>query len=351
MNTYEALIRTLKYQGWISSPRGQEIRELLGRDLIVTDHDVLIDSVHRNTVDPTTPEGKYLRAEFMWYMSGNLDPDYISRFGKMWNSLKNVNSYSSIQAFVNKVNSNYGYHVFWKPVIEAPIYKSGITHDIKNSPFEYVIKTLSKDIFSRQAIIQYTLSNIYEEGVNDFTCTQNQHFLVRNNYLYNLVHIRSSDAVKGLTFDIPWWDIVGQFVAGTLNVNYNGLYVFIGSAHFYEKDLDLINNLLEDGVKWRGLILRPKCELIDNMKKIIDSMCEYAVATFNRQVYTDILLLNDYYFRLVNIQKSGNISLKDIITSYLHIASKFVDLTTNYVVDNATCEHFNNVLFDSIFCY
>lgn len=353
MNTYKYLIDDIKSNGLISKPRGQEVKELLFKDLKVTDHETIINSTFRSTFNNNTPEGKYLRAEFMWYMSGYLNPDYIIRFGKMWDKLRNPiddeseNLYD-FKIFANKVNSNYGYHVFWKPVTEIQIFTHGLTRSFENSPFLYVIKTLKKDIYSRQAIIQYTLPNIYGENIKDFTCTQNQHFLIREGNLYNLVHIRSSDAVKGLAFDIPWWDIIGQFVARALNINYNTMLVNIGSAHYYERDYELIDNLLKDNIKWNKLILKDNDSLVKNAYEIYDSIYEYFIDMYPESEREIEVLLTRALDKLDDLSDS-NIDFVNIVSIYLSIAMAFVYLATQYNIENDLCEQFNNMFFDSLF--
>ena len=354
MNTYKSLIDDIKHNGLISKPRGQEVKELLFKDLKVTDHETIINSKFRNTLNNSTPEGKYLRAEFVWYMSGYMNPDYIIRFGKMWDKLRNpYNAEDDIsydfKILANKVNSNYGYHVFWKPVTEIQLFKYGLTRSQDNSPFTYVVKTLRRDISSRQAIIQYTLPNIYVDDVKDFTCTQNQHFLVREGLLYNLVHIRSSDAVKGLTFDIPWWDIVGQFVARALNVNYNTMLIHIGSAHYYERDYDLIDNMLkDDDIKWNKLILRDNNSLFKNAYSVYDKVHKYFMNTYPESKQEIVVLLVPVLDKLDNINNSET-DFEYIVSAYLNMVMAFVYLATQYNIENDLCEQFNNMFFDSLF--
>lgn len=354
MNTYVDLVNDIRTNGLTSSPRGQEVKELLFKDLRVTNSETIINSMFRNTHDYTTPEGKYLRAEFMWYMSGNLNPDYIARFGKMWDKLRNPNNdhegvtYET-KIFSGKVNSNYGYHVFWKPVTEAPIFRYQLLWSYYNSPFQYVVDSLTRDIYSRQAIIQYTLSNIYGKDIKDFTCTQNQHFLVREGKLYNLIHIRSSDAVKGLTFDIPWWDIVGQFLAKVLDVQYSDMLVHIGSAHYYERDYDLIDNLLKMGVKWDRLVLKDESTLVDNLGEVSNSIAEYFTIAYpdSKQEITRMLNFIDKQ-RSLGLS-SDNVVSEYIIPTYLYVAQKFVSLATRYNIDTSICELYNNLFFNSVF--
>ena len=354
MNTYIDLISDIKTNGFKSSPRGQEVTELLFKDLRVTNSETIVDSKFRNTADSTTPEGRYLRAEFMWYMSGYLQPDYIARFGRMWDSLRNPKSERrypphEVKIHENKVNSNYGYHVFYKPVTEIPIYKYNLLRSYPDSPFSYVVRTLNRDPHSRQAIIQYTLPNIYKDGVRDFTCTQTQHFLVRGGRLYNLVHIRSSDAVKGLTFDIPWWDIVGQLLARVLGVQYSDMLVHIGSAHYYERDYDLIDNLLDGGVSWKQLLLKDHTELVENVQAVSDGIATFFTSKYPESRQEIVALINSVY-KLFNTDYNAEVTTySHVIPAYLEIARVFVYLATKFNIESDVCELYNNTFFNAMF--
>lgn len=71
MNLYKDLIQRINIDSYVISPRGMIIKERIGERLEVTNNEVIINSELRNTTNNKTPEGKYLRAEFMWYMSGD----------------------------------------------------------------------------------------------------------------------------------------------------------------------------------------------------------------------------------------------------------------------------------------
>lgn len=355
MNLYKDLIQRINIDSYVTSPRGMLIKERIGERLEVTNNEVIINSELRNTTNNKTPEGKYLRAEFMWYMSGHIYPDYIALFGKMWDKLRNpirdelhINNVN----YANAVNSNYGYHVFHKDVVEQYEY------DRNNSPFKYVIKTLEKDIHSRQAIIQYTLPVIYEDNIKDFTCTQNQHFLVREGKLFNLIHIRSSDAIKGLTFDIPWWDIVAQFLSRILNVQYEYMQVNIGSAHFYERDFELIDKLTKTDIKWNRLILRDNAAIIDGLIGFLDLILYKIDEQFKKNnIILNINMKDNFEFVRLELEKMkySHCNFMNILDIALNIADAFVSFVSdnheNKIIhfDKECLNEINTMYFDSFF--
>ena len=171
----------------------------------------------------------YLLGELSWYMSGNLKPDFIIKYSKFWSRLLNKNG---------TLNSNYGYHVFYKKV------------NASETAFQWCVNQLKNDVNSRQAIILYNQDKFFNHQNKDFICTQLQHFIIRDNKLINLVYIRSSDIILGLTYDIPWWSLVQQQLFLTLKKKYSklqlgDLVVHGGSFHYYQNKHQLIQNIIQ----------------------------------------------------------------------------------------------------------
>ena len=231
-NAYiEMLGKVLSY-GSICEPRGKEIKELLGVSFTgKCDKNQLLNFDYRNISDANTAEGGYLLAEIFWYMSGNKYVNFIGEYGSIWKNITN---------FDGSVNSNYGRSVFYK--------NAGKT---KMSRYKRMIKAIKDDPDTRQAIISYTNNKIYDSDTKDFTCTQLQHFFVRNRVLHSIVYIRSSDMIYGLGYDIPWWSIVQQIAFLELKNEgivdeIGNLTVNIGSAHIYKNHYELGNKLITD---------------------------------------------------------------------------------------------------------
>jgi len=336
---YLDLLQAITEQGYVTQPRGLKISELICEQLFISKNNVLMNCPGiRNVTNEKTKEGQYLRAEFVWYMSGSLKTNFISQYGKMWEKLGN--EFNDKNELNGDINSNYGYQVFQKPVTEflhILVGKNNI--GTAKSSFEWVVDEFNRDPDTRKAIIQYTWPVIYMEGVKDFTCTQTQHFLYREKQLFNLVHIRSSDAIKGLTFDIPWWDFVGQCVARKLNFEYNKMRVIIGSSHIYSNDMPLVEKLLDsETFNFDSMILRSdadiKSKLLDVILKIEDLLTDE----------NDLKLLNSI---ITTPYKNDNI---DFIYALILLCGFYVT-NKKLTESKSIMDDLNNRIFDAVFEY
>lgn len=343
-DAYVVLLDALNTHGIETSPRNKDIKELIDVTLKINDNEVLMSLPGiRDITNATTKEARYFRAEFIWYMSGSLETQFISKFGSMWsklvNKFDNVDEDSAFAKLNTRVNSNYGYHVFHK-VASFPL---SVDSTDGRSMFYWVCDELNKDRDSRKAIIQYTWPIIYNDGVNDFTCTQNQHFLIRNGELINIVNIRSSDAIKGLTFDIPWWDIVGQLVANATGSTYNKMVVHINSSHYYKSDDALVSNILNnrDKFEMKQLKLRACDEIQNNLIETYLRLKRYYSEKFEDTEYISHWLNDE-----IDFDKCDIIMLIQIICLMHVTLSNALD---EYEIKTGMLETFNNMIFDSIF--
>lgn len=164
----------------------------------------------------------YLLNEFAWYLNGDRSVEYISKYSTFWNKIADTHGC---------INSNYGNLTLYE---EMP---NGL------SPLEWCVHALEEDINTRQAVMLYNKPQ-YITPTKDFICTQLQHFLYRNKQLNSIVYMRSSDLIRGLSFDIPWWKFIQDIIANTIDVKSGELTVFIGSSHVYKEHYSLVNAML-----------------------------------------------------------------------------------------------------------
>lgn len=224
MKAYYDLLSWVFWHGQEISIRGLKIKELINETL-------RISGTNFYAVPEIRPISKvvpYLMGELAWYFSGSNDVNGILRYSKFWDKIKNPD---------NSVNSNYGYNVFYKK------------NQFHKTQYEWVKEQLIKDKSTRKAIILYTDQENCFDTNRDFVCTQLQHFFIRNNELFSIVYIRSSDMIKGLTYDMPFWSIVqNQLYLELLNVypylKLCEIVVHFGSIHIYETDFKLVESIL-----------------------------------------------------------------------------------------------------------
>lgn len=181
--------------------------------------------------------------ELCWYFSGSVKANDISKYSAFWDRLKDGHS---------EVNSNYGYLVFYKK-------RNGITS------YEWCLNQLKSDKDSRQAVALYNDNDYYYYGNKDYICTQLQNFLIRSGKLLSIVYLRSSDAILGLQYDIPWWSIVQQQLSLDLDIPCGEILVNIGSSHFYEDKFELVNKILSDKKEYYFVKLKKPVELGHDM--------------------------------------------------------------------------------------
>jgi thymidylate synthase len=349
MDFYIKLLQELNTNGLEVSPRSKNVKELIDVKFYVDNNETLINLPEiRDVVDQNTKEGQYLRAEFVWYMSGNIKPDFISLYGSMWKNL--TNKFNENDSLNGMINSNYGTHVFYL----SPTLGHDNNEKITNQ-FDWVLNELIHDRDSRKAIIQYVWPPIYMTGVRDFTCTQNQHFFIRNDRLINLINIRSSDAIKGLTFDIPWWDFVGQALAQQLNITYENMVVNIGSSHYYDSDNTLVENIINNSDKFnrKKLLINSFDCISENTTNLYDYIINYYKNVYNNAHINDNYT-NEQVNNIVNnnIGKNkldiDNINSIDIIK---YLSNLHVNLACDMIkyIDKNELTIINNKIFDLTF--
>jgi len=228
MLEYFDLLKMLHLKGKIIAPAGkQAIKELINVQLAIKDANIFCTK----HVRPLEKVMQYWLGELAWYLSCSPKAEDIAPYSKFWLKLADIDG---------NVNSNYGHAVFNKPVGGS-----------MSTAFGWASEQLKRDPFSKRAIIIYNGLDCCYDGNKDFLCTQNQHFFIRGGELTSLVSMRSSDAIYGLTYDIPWWATLQKIMHFSLIGKYPNLkngetYVNIGTSHIYENKWQLVKDMIDD---------------------------------------------------------------------------------------------------------
>jgi thymidylate synthase len=227
---YPELLKSILYYGKEVSPRNRTVRELVKVQLTIPPD---CNIYAWPGIRPIEKIESYLWEELAWYMSGNRLAKHIAKFAGLWEKIKNSDG---------TLNSNYGFLVFYNATAHPSLGR--VTH----TPFEWARRALINDQDSRQAIITYNTGGFNFDGNDDYICTQHQSFLIRNNTLHCFVALRSSDAIFGLTFNMPWWSLVQQQLWLSLRNYYPDLKighieVDIYSAHIYAHHFELVREM------------------------------------------------------------------------------------------------------------
>lgn len=173
-----------------------------------------------------TVNEEWCKREQDWYYSQSLNVNDIPGGPpKVW---------SMVATREGRINSNYGYLLF---------------SEGNCLQFEGCIKQLEDDKFSRRALMIYTRPSMQYayniDGMSDFVCTNTVQYLIRDNLLFALVSMRSSDAIFGYKGDLHWQKHVQELVYNRLKLTYEDLSIGpiiwnAGSLHIYERHFHLI---------------------------------------------------------------------------------------------------------------
>lgn len=216
---------------FVSSPRGLKIKEKLGvRFEILNPRNRLPFISERNF------SVSYVVAEALWYFAGLDSTDWITNYSSFW---------SKISDDGKTANSAYGARIF-KP-------HPRIAKQTSNNwtQWQGVIDELISDNDSRRAVIHIRSPLDSLLAKKDVPCTLTLQFFLRDDKLYLVVSMRSSDLVLGIGNDIPAFTLFQEAMALELSKRLGktislGSYVHVSnSLHLYERNFIQVENILK----------------------------------------------------------------------------------------------------------
>jgi len=121
----------------------------------------------------------------------------------------------------NLVNSNYGYQ--WN----------------RGKQIEYIVSELTRNPFSRRAVITIYDGKEHKEYAFDTPCTLNIVFNITYGKLNMSVLMRSNDLVYGFCNDQYCFSKLQELIANKLGVPIGWYYHHVNDLHIYEKHFNL----------------------------------------------------------------------------------------------------------------
>ena len=228
-NAYLKVISEILQIGGKKAPRGQGISYF---------QNCLFQVNHPGTVF-STPNREYkfnyLNKELDLYFNGEMKAEEFGKASKFWLQLANPDG---------NINSNYGYHVFYRE-IET---KFG---NIKNQ-WTYAKNQLLNDKDTRQALIFISTPNVQFEGNKDFICTLNYVFNIDEyNMLHMTVNRRSQDLFFGLPYDYVFEFLLLYKMWNELKDTYKDIDIgsytmFCNNIHIYDRNKETFEKMLDD---------------------------------------------------------------------------------------------------------
>lgn len=208
------LVIKLCSQGSSEKPRGLATNELLGVQTVVDMKQPLLTLSSRNL------SYKFALAEAYWIISGD-------------NSVAGINPFNkNIHKFSDNGVSFFG--AYGPKIVEQ---------------ISYACDALIKDKHSRQSVI-----NIWRENPSyskDVPCTLSVQFIIRNDQLYCIDTMRSSDVWLGLPYDVFNFSMLSAYIVLKLrhkysNLQLGNLILNAGSQHIYDTNIDAANKLTRE---------------------------------------------------------------------------------------------------------
>ena len=162
--------------------------------------------------------------EFLWYASKSNNADHMIYY---------LNEYKKYCEEDGTVWGAYGPRIFGG----SP------------SQYEIVFDILKRKNTSRQAVIQiFDKKDVIAEHL-DIPCTCTLQFMIRDDFLNLIVHMRSNDAYWGLPHDVFSFTMIQEILANHLGVKLGNYKHFVGSLHVYDSVQDRVARYLGEGMQ------------------------------------------------------------------------------------------------------
>lgn len=265
--TFKAIME----QGDEIQPRRGAAKELSGVVLRVTNPLARISRTESRAV-PFSCLG-----ELCWYLSGSDSLSFIEYYIPVYRD----------DADAGALGGAYGPRLFdWKGIHQ----------------FRSALDLLDRHSDSRRAVIQLYDAKDLVDGFKDVPCTCSFQFMIRENRLNMITHMRSNDAYLGLPHDVFCFTMLQEIAAKSLVVHLGNYIHMVGSLHIYQKDFRRATTFLKEG-------FQPTKGLMGGMPEgnpwpAIDKLLESEEALRVRGEPPDTKLMNsldDYWADLIRL--------------------------------------------------
>lgn len=165
--------------------------------------------------------------EFLWILSGSNKLDFIQYY---------IPRYAESSDDAETIYGAYGPRLFGPP---------------PNDQIPRVVSLLKRKQHSRQAVAQIFDRSDTIEFHKDVPCTCTLQFLIRENRLHMLTHMRSNDAWLGLPHDVFVFTMIQELIARSLGVELGSYKHSVGSLHLYSEHEQEAVEYLQEGWQLR----------------------------------------------------------------------------------------------------
>jgi thymidylate synthase len=217
---------------FVCAPRGQKIKEDLALTLVLT------DPRSRFIHNPARKSNYgFAAGEFLWYWQGRRDLEMMLYYNRRMKDFSDDGI---------TLNSAYGHRL-----------RAGSDLLDMDSQWNNCIATLSGDSDSRRAVMTIfapiDADVAVHQGSKDVPCTLSLQFFIRDNCLHLHVHMRSNDAIWGLTNDLFSFTLFQECMFLDLkrcnpkfaDLKLGQYYHTAGSLHLYERHFEMAEEIIK----------------------------------------------------------------------------------------------------------
>lgn len=219
---------------YISSPRGQKIKELTNVVLHLDDPTKCLITLKDRKLNY-----RFGIIEKFEFASGSNDVGRILAYNSKLSSYLNSN-----QTFDANYSERFHY---W---------------------FAYIIGLLTKDPDSRQAVISlYGTQDRHDS--KDIPCTLTLQFMIREGKLNLIVNMRSNDVLWGVPYDVQSFCFIQEMIAACLKIPVGYYAHHVGSMHIYEStEQQLIDVLNGSREKYDHVLPQIEWDMFDGIQNM-----------------------------------------------------------------------------------
>lgn len=241
-NVYRGLLDTVVLCGNIISPRGQDTIECMGYQTVVEMESPIVTIPNRKI------NYRFMAAEAYWILTGQQGLDELTPYCARMKDFSDDG---------RTLSGAYGPRFV--------------------SQARYVASQLVTDNATRQAVM--TIWERNPRPSKDIPCTVSLQWLLRNNYLHCIAHMRSQDVWLGWPYDTFTFTAMTLYIIGAMRelgyatpIHLGKLRTMVGSQHLYDRDRKGADDVMASDPKNDGDILPMTTHAINNPRDLIDAL-------------------------------------------------------------------------------
>lgn len=225
---------------FVCSPRGKKINEVIATTLVLTNpRNRLLTAKARQC------NYGFAVGEFLWYWQGKSDLATMLYYNKRMKDFSDDGI---------SLNSAYGYRLKGS---ERALYCKAIGKYETRSQWQTCIETLLEDPDSRRAVMLINDRDDEQEaitnGSKDVPCTLSLQLFIRDSKLFLHTHMRSNDAVWGLTYDLFSFTLFQEMMLLELrqheqfkDLELGSYFHTAGSLHIYDTHYKMAEDIIAE---------------------------------------------------------------------------------------------------------